>query len=167
MSSTARLIAAIEGLVVEGVGITALSLAEAGPGVELSLIQWRALVIIGSSTDGVRVGEIARLSGSAAPAVSRLLRRLERRGFITSERDESDRRATIVRLTDLGETVRSDIVRLRQRIIASALAHHPVVPSTDVVDALLDITVALVEAADRGPDGPPASARRDHGLDDR
>ena len=94
-----RIVEAIEGLVVEAVGITTVALVQATPGIDLSLPQWRALVVVGSSETGMRVGEVAGRIGSAVPTTSRLVRRLERRGLLEAVRDETDRRATIVRLT--------------------------------------------------------------------
>jgi DNA-binding MarR family transcriptional regulator len=55
---------------------------------------------------------------------SRLLSRLERRGYVTSARDENDRRATNVRLTRLGEDVRVAVIKRRRQLMMEALAHH-------------------------------------------
>ena len=60
-------------------------------------------LVVGAATDGIRVGEIAGRIGSAVPTTSRLVRRLERRGLVAAERDEADRRATLVRLTPTGD----------------------------------------------------------------
>ena len=86
---------------VESVGITTIAMQQASPDLELSFPQWRALVVVGSG-DGIRVGDIAGRIGSAVLSTSRLVRRLERRGLVIAERDDADRRATLVRLTPAG-----------------------------------------------------------------
>lgn len=159
MSPPKRLVDTVERLVIEAVGITARALAEARASVDLSLIQWRVIVIVAASSEGVRVGTIARRSGMAVPSVSRLLRRLERRGLVTTQRDERDRRATIVRLTAAGVAVHSDVVRQRRESISAALGRGRAPSSPEVMRALEGITDALV-AAGADPSGANPRPRR-------
>ncbi|HET7029115.1 MAG TPA: MarR family transcriptional regulator [Candidatus Limnocylindrales bacterium] len=128
---------------VESVGITTIALGQASPDVELSFPQWRALVVVGSTHDGIRVGEIAGRIGSAVPTTSRLVRRLERRGLVTAERDEADRRATRVRLTPLGEAIRVALVDRRRELVRAALARRAGPLSTDLLTGLAEISEAL------------------------
>jgi DNA-binding MarR family transcriptional regulator len=58
------------------------------------------------------------------PAASRLLRRLERRGYVATARDESDRRATLVRLTVAGSRLRTAVIERRRALLNEALAAH-------------------------------------------
>jgi DNA-binding MarR family transcriptional regulator len=51
--------------------------------------------------------------------------RLERRGYLTSTRDEKDRRAINVRLSPLGERVRIAVIERRRQLMQDALAEHP------------------------------------------
>jgi uncharacterized protein YeaO (DUF488 family)/DNA-binding MarR family transcriptional regulator len=133
-----RLVAAVERILVGGIGVTALALAEATPAAELTLAQWRVLVIV-AGADGVRIGEIATRLNVGIPSASRLVRRLERRGLATAERDESDRRATLVRATTEGRRVRGAVVRRRQELIEAAL-HGQLGSVTDETVAVLDRT---------------------------
>lgn len=114
-------VGALERLIAGGVGITNRALADSHPEVELTLPQWRALVIIASG-DGARVGEVARGIGRSLPTTSRMVRRLERRGLVTTARDDADRRATLVVATILGRHVWQDIVARRRQLIAASLA---------------------------------------------
>jgi len=82
--------------------------------------QWRALVVIGRA-DQVRVGGVATAAGMSLPSTSRLIRRLERGGLVTSNRDEEDRRATLVTLTPAGRRLRDDVVRGRRVLMEGAL----------------------------------------------
>jgi DNA-binding MarR family transcriptional regulator len=128
MTPDERIVRAIERLVVEAIGITTVALTEARPEVELTLPQWRVLVVVGASGDGLRVGEIAARIGSTVPTTSRLVRRVERRGLVATVRDESDRRATLVRLTADGETYRTSLVERRQQLIRTSLSEGRPLP---------------------------------------
>ncbi len=112
--------AAVERILVGGVGVTTLALTEAPEAVELTLAQWRVLAIV-AQRDGVRIGELAGRLGIGVPSASRLVRRLERHGLATAERDERDRRATLVRASAEGRRVREGVVRRRGGLIADAL----------------------------------------------
>jgi DNA-binding MarR family transcriptional regulator len=107
----------LERLCVGAVGVTTRALAEATPGFEMTFPQWRALLIIGSTQDGVRVSEVARRVGVTLPATSRLIRRLEGRGLLALAADPEDRRATRAQLTDAGQTTRDAILAYRRRML--------------------------------------------------
>lgn len=112
----------LEILVFEAIGMTAVALATVTTG-DLTLAQWRALVVLGRA-DSLRVGAIAHAIGMSLPSTSRLIQRLERRDLVTTERDESDRRATLVRLTPHGKEVRQAVVACRREMMEAALQQH-------------------------------------------
>lgn len=118
----AEIIEPLELLMFGAIGMTTLALAAASAG-ELTLPQWRALVVIGRG-EAARVGEIATAVGMTLPSASRLVRRLEGRGLVTTERDAADRRATLVRMTAKGSQVREDVVNRRRAMMEAALAAH-------------------------------------------
>jgi DNA-binding MarR family transcriptional regulator len=118
-----ELIDALELIVFAAVGLTAAALSQSAL-TDLTVIQWRALVIIGRAKS-LRVGEVATHLGASLTATSRLIRRLEGRGYITSSRDEADRRATLVRLTDVGREVRAEVMSRRRKLMADALEKLP------------------------------------------
>jgi len=136
-ASDRPILSAIERLLVAGVGVTARALNETSQAAELTLAQWRVLAIA-AGTDGVRIGELARRLGVGVPSASRLVRRLERHGLATAERDELDRRATIVRASSAGRVVREAVMRRRRELIESALD-----------GALADSTAETVPALER------------------
>lgn len=143
MTPDERIIDAVERLMVEAIGVTTVALAQAAPDVDLTVAQWRGLVVVGSSPGGIRVGEIAARIGSAVPTTSRLVRRLERRGLVVAERDEADRRATLVRLTESGETIRTAIVERRRQLVRDALSARPEALSAELSGGLTEIEAAL------------------------
>jgi DNA-binding MarR family transcriptional regulator len=111
----------IERIVLAGVAITSRALASASPDLELTLSQWRALVVVGEDAEGATITEVSTRVGVTVPATSRQLRRLARRGLIEIGRDERDRRATRARLTDRGFAVREAILHYRRARIAEAI----------------------------------------------
>jgi DNA-binding MarR family transcriptional regulator len=63
--------------------------------------QWRALSIL--QKDGPqRIGELAKMSRTTQPGVTRLVGALDDAGLVRRERDEDDSRVTIVAITDAG-----------------------------------------------------------------
>ncbi len=115
----AEVLQSLEDLTFGAIGLTALALA-GGAGGGLTILQWRALVVIGRA-DQARVGGVATAVGMSLPSTSRLIRRLERDGLVTSVRDEADRRATLVTLTPAGRRLRNEVVLRRRALMEEAL----------------------------------------------
>lgn len=112
----------LELLMFGAIGMTSIALAETSVS-DLTLAQWRALVVIGRK-DRVRVGDISSRTGLSLPSTSRLIRRLERRGYVSTARDETDRRATLVSLTPEGHRVRAAVIGHRRGLMNAALATY-------------------------------------------
>lgn len=117
----AQVARAIDRIVVAGVALTARALNEGSGESDLSLPQWRVLVVLSEATEPLRLSDIAAHVGVTLPATSRQLRRLERRGLIEIGPHERDRRAVSVVLTPAGERVRDVIVRNRIKAIRDAI----------------------------------------------
>jgi DNA-binding MarR family transcriptional regulator len=105
---------ALERIVVAGVALTSVAISSARPGFELTLPQWRVLVVLGQTANGARISEVAARVGVTLPATSRQLRRLERRGLVAVSPDDRDRRAVVVRLTDEGRAAWDEIRAYRK-----------------------------------------------------
>lgn len=140
------LVDALERVALAAVGLTARALTDAPPGPELTLPQWRVLVIVGERTGGTRIGEIARRLGSGLPATGRLVHRLEHRGLVTSRTDPADRRATLVSLSPEGDAVRSRILGARRAHLRAAAAGIDA-PRRDRLAIDLDTIADELEAA--------------------
>ena len=112
----------LEQLIFGAIGLTSFALSQSSA-TDLTLPQWRALVVIGRS-ESIRVGEIAARIGMSLPSTSRLIGRLERRGYVSTERDETDRRATLVRMTATGHRVRDTVIARRRQLIDAALVAY-------------------------------------------
>lgn len=120
------LTAVLDRLVAAGVAATSRALAEATPSHDLSFPQWRALLVVGEAVDGLTVSQVAARLGVTIPATSRQLHRLARRGLVEIRRDEADRRAARVRLTESGAAFRDAVLARRRQRIAALVGSHPV-----------------------------------------
>lgn len=134
---------AVERLVFAGVALTTRALSEARADLDLTLAQWRVLVVLGETEDGATISQVAGRIGVTLPATSRQLRRLERRGLVDVGRDQLDRRATRVRLTPLGRSARDDVISFRRRKIAQVAA------SLDLDPALATQLARIADALDQ------------------
>ena len=107
----------LEPVVVGAVAVTARSISEVDD--DLTLLQWRALVVIGLEPEGISVGDVASRIGARSSAVSRLLGRLQRRGLVERRRHPDDRRSTRIRLTTDGATLVGLVMARRRGLLRS------------------------------------------------
>jgi DNA-binding MarR family transcriptional regulator len=147
MPQTRTLADSIELIVVGAVGLTSRALVEAAPDAELTFPQWRALVVVGGSEDGVRVGHVAERVGITSPATGRLLKRMQQRGLLTLDTDERDRRATLARLTPQGERIRVAIVAYRRRALQSIADGVPAEAQEELTRAAVTISLGFAPFA--------------------
>jgi DNA-binding MarR family transcriptional regulator len=112
-------VVALERIVIASVAVTARALAVAAP--ELTLVQWRVLVLV-DHPGGLAVGEIAAASGAKIAAVSRLLSRLRGRGLVEMRRGQEDARIVRASLTERGRVLRTMVVEQRRAELQAALA---------------------------------------------
>jgi DNA-binding MarR family transcriptional regulator len=113
------LVGVLERLVVGSVAITARAIAEADA--ELTFMQWRVLLVVGECEDGQAVGEISARIGAHASPASRVVSRLKRRGLVSTDKGDLDKRVVCVRLTAVGRDLRARILALRGRDLADVL----------------------------------------------
>lgn len=111
---------ALERLAFGLVAITSRAIEEVSAG-ELTLQQWRVLVVLGGVDDGLRVSEVARRITASGPSTSRIAHRLEQRGLLTHRSDPDDRRAVRLQLSPAGVATRARIVEHRRRLIGETL----------------------------------------------
>lgn len=139
-----RILEAVDTLAFQLVAITATALSEGVGNLDLTLAQWRVLVVVGERrSNPLRVGDVAARISASLPSTSRILRRLERRGLIATERDERDRRATLVTLTPAGSTARRRVIQARQKRVDEALRDANGQLTDATADSLEHIVSAL------------------------
>jgi DNA-binding MarR family transcriptional regulator len=112
------IIDSLERLAFAMVAITGVALAQAGHGADLTFLQWRVLVVVGSGGPPLRVHQLAAAIGASPSSTSRLLDRLELRELVIVTLDPQDRRGRLVTLSPRGRQVRKDVVERRRQILA-------------------------------------------------
>ena len=84
----------------------------------MSLQQWRAILVVAETDDGVRISAVARRVDVTVPATSRLLHRLAARNLISLEPDVDGSTAQVARLTADGRNLVEDALARRRRVLA-------------------------------------------------
>ncbi len=88
----------------------ASALSEVFKGADLTLTQYNVLRILrGAESEGLSCSEISERMITKESDITRLLDRLENRGFISRERPETNRRMVITRLTETGRGVLAEL----------------------------------------------------------
>lgn len=85
-------------------------------GLELGSAEANILVHLFTQGDFVRQEEIVEQLDLSKPAISRALDGLEEKGYISRERDFSDRRACLVALTPRAQAVASSVLKPYERL---------------------------------------------------
>ncbi len=155
MSSSApserdSLLGALERFGVEAVGLTLRAMADVASEADLTLSQWRALVVI-DALPGSRVGTVARRVGMSMPSTSRLIRGLERAGAVAVATDPRDPRASVVYPTEGGSAFRTIVAQRRQALLDEALGDR--LPKIDPAAVAAINAVADALAASSGRSG--------------
>lgn len=139
--------AALDALVLASravVGIAARTLPE---GVDVSLVQLRALVLI--ERDGQRkAGTLAELLNVSPSTVTGLCDRLTARGLAERSLATDNRREVVVRLTPAGKELVQRTIAARRMEMARVLEMIPASQLRGMVEAL----TAFAEAAGEGPE---------------
>lgn len=89
--------------------VLAIERALVAEGVELNFTQFLALKVLGEAGQ-LAPGELARTLNYSPGALTRLLDKLERSGFLERVPDPTDRRALRLELTQAGRSVRERII---------------------------------------------------------
>lgn len=124
---TDRILDAMEVIVIGSVAITSRALE--GAGSDLTLLQWRAMLVIGESVEGVTITDVSRRLGANLSPTSRLVGRLTTRGLADVGKDASDRRTTRVTLTTAGRTLRAQILERRRIDLERLVEAGPLAPT--------------------------------------
>lgn len=87
---------------------------------DLTAVQWHPLVII-DLKQADTPAEVARIVNTDTGAMTRMLDRLEKKGFIKRERSETDRRVVKLKLTDKGNQVTKKLMPTVATVLNKAL----------------------------------------------
>lgn len=147
----------LDDLSIAVVGMTADALGQGGPERDLTLGQWRALVLIAAG-DGLRASELAHRVGMSRPSMSRLVDRLERKGLVASTADPDDRRAVLLVSTVAGREALQDTRARRRQMVADVLDRAGRPLPEDLPAGLRTIVAALSLDPAEAPSGATSPA---------
>lgn len=129
------------------VAVAARSLADHEGG--LSIQQFRSLVVL-SSRRSMRPVDLASALGVDSSTVTRLCDRLVRKGVISRQRDETDRREVHLALTGAGRELVDTVTERRYKEILRILQAVPSSERTGLLRAFSAFSAAAGEASDEG-----------------
>ena len=101
----------------------------------------RMLVIISDHPEGIRQKALAEAAGINASSTSEVVSRLEDDGYLIRTIDENDKRATVLKLTEMG-AVRAEEIRTEREAFLddffSKLSEEEKQTLSDLLDKLMD-----------------------------
>lgn len=101
----------------------------------------RLLVIINEFDDGINQKQLAEKAGINASSTSEIVARLEDDGYLVRTIDENDRRATVLKLTEMGK-VRAEEIRAEREgfldEVFSKLTEEEKQTLSDILDKLIE-----------------------------
>ncbi|MGC8472401.1 MAG: MarR family winged helix-turn-helix transcriptional regulator [Acidimicrobiales bacterium] len=106
------------------VAVAARSLADLDEAEDVTLTQYRSLVVL-ASRGPQGMASLAEALGVTPPTASRLCDRLVRKGLVRRRTDRSDRRQVRVALTEAGRRLVDVVTECRRRQIADLLSAVP------------------------------------------
>ena len=127
---------------------------------ELTFAQARALIILAARKE-LTVSQLAKLLGVGNPTASILVQQLVERGLVTRTEDTSDRRHTVIRLSDQGAEIGSGRRQEREKQWKRWLNHL----RDDELSALARGLSAIMDVAKRETEAgtrPTASPEADY-----
>ena len=91
-----------------------------------------------------RISDLTRLEAVGQPAMTGLVQRLEASGLVSRTSDPSDRRATLVAVTDAGRDALAERRRQQDAIVAARVSRLPP-DQLAALDAAVDAIVELTQ----------------------
>jgi DNA-binding MarR family transcriptional regulator len=91
---------------------------------DLSPTQYNALRILrGAGKAGLPCSEVGERMINKDPDITRLLGRLEKRGYVTRSRDKDDRRVNLARMTQAGLEILRRLDRPTEQFLSKLIGH--------------------------------------------
>lgn len=87
---------------------------------ELTYSELHTLKVIGNFKD-IKVFEVADQTGVSRPSMSATIDKLEKKAYVYRDKDQNDRRAVIIRLTDKGLEANKEHEKLHHRVAEALL----------------------------------------------
>jgi DNA-binding MarR family transcriptional regulator len=103
--------------------------------------EWRTMAILGSASSGLQASEIVSRSSMDKVVVSRAVKRMEERGFLTRESNEADGRSFLLQLSDDGRAAFEDLAPKLKAVEQKMLSGL----SAEEIEAFLAVTHRIRE----------------------
>lgn len=116
-----------------------------------TVTEWRVLASLAGGR-ALSTGELARVSVTKQPTVTRIIHRMVERGEVVRIDDANDRRVTLVRITDSGSRLVAQLIRLAREHEAKVLQPFGAEQSAALKLALQQI-IALHQPDTAAPTG--------------
>lgn len=112
---------------------------------DVTLPQFRALVVLEGEADGLKVGALANELRIQPSTATRLCDRLVGKGFVERRLDPNNRREVTIVLTDAGRSLVGHVTERRRAEIASIMSKVSSAQQAAIVEALTAFRVAAGE----------------------
>lgn len=122
---------------------------------ELTSAQVHAIVALGLDETPLSMSALAQRIDAALPAVTGIVDRLERDGFVERLRDDSDRRVVLVGLTDKGRTTHRHADEHMCMMLCQFLGALPDAERVTFVDSVCRAIAIVCGASSKPPTGTP------------
>lgn len=111
--------------------------------------QWRVIRVLyeGGQLDAT---ELADKASILAPSLTRMIRSLEERGFITKHKDDADGRRVLLQITAAGQAIVEDVMPESQKVYADIDARFGVERIEKLLDMLEELASLKLENGSGG-----------------
>ena len=135
-----------------GIRHRALSVAALAP---FGIHPGHKLVLFELDTAGPRTqAQLAAATGFEPPTITLQVRQLEDVGLVTRRPSPTDRRATLVELSDKGRTLLPELKAAWCRVAEQTVASFTAIPLGQLTDVLADLAASLDTSRDRAAADP-------------
>lgn len=110
--------------------------------------QWRVIRVL-DEMGMLDASEVAERAFILPPSLTRMIRSLEERGFISKHKDKSDKRRVLLKIAPAGEFIIREVMPDSNKIYAELEAHF----SRERLDALLVLLDELADFRDESASG--------------
>lgn len=106
--------------------------------------QWRVIRVL-SEAGQLDATELADKASILAPSLTRMIRSLEERGFITKHKDEADGRRVLLQITTAGEAIVEEVMPESLKVYADIGARFGVERVEQLLDMLEELASLRLE----------------------
>jgi DNA-binding MarR family transcriptional regulator len=107
-----------------------------------------------ASTGPCTQAQLAAATGFEPPTVTLSIRQLEDAGLVTRRPSPTDRRATLVELSDKGRALLPELRAAWRRLAEQTVAGFTAIPLDQLIDILADLAASLDASLDPGTGDP-------------